>query len=165
MIVVDTNVFVIEKRYKRDAHFSDNHRFLMQLRRRGDGATTLANLLEFAGVVSFCLSPEQFVDTMDTFSEHFGMAVVPRGPDDLSFPPLSVSQLLTRISSRLAFGDALVLELAEADAPAGSLFVTWDAKHFVGKTRLEVLTPAQVLRRWRVAARPQPGRTARGGPR
>jgi predicted nucleic acid-binding protein len=56
---VDTNVFAIEKCYRRDPHFRVNHRFLEALRKKGGGATTPVNLLEFAGILSFSLNPAQ----------------------------------------------------------------------------------------------------------
>ena len=45
-------------------------------------------------------------------------------------------------ANRMAFVDALVLQMAE-DAPEAQAFVTWNARHFRGKTHLPVLTPAE----------------------
>ena len=43
-----------------------------------------------------------------------------------------------------AFLDALAIEVVE-HTPDMRAFVTWNARHFAGKTRLPVLTPAQYL--------------------
>ena len=47
-------------------------------------------------------------------------------------------------ANRMAFVDALVLQMAE-DAPEAQAFVTWNARHFQGKTHLRVVTPAEYL--------------------
>ncbi len=44
----------------------------------------------------------------------------------------------------MSFMDALVLSLAER-APDVECLVTWNAKHFKGKTTLTVLTPKEYL--------------------
>jgi predicted nucleic acid-binding protein len=147
VIFVDTNVFAIEKRYRRDPHFRVNHRFLEALRKKGGGATTPVNLLEFAGILSFSLNPGQLAEAVRSFPEHFGVAIVPALDPREGLLALPLARLFRRISAKCSFGDALVLELAEAHAEPGSQFVTWDAKHFLGKTSLDVLTPAQALAR------------------
>jgi hypothetical protein len=45
---------------------------------------------------------------------------------------------------RMAFMDSLVLTLAER-APDVECLVTWNAKHFKGKTSLKVVTPEEYL--------------------
>lgn len=56
LIVVDTNVFVIDLRYPRDRHFSVNRRFLHGLAQTGKGGTTILNVLEVCGILSFNLN-------------------------------------------------------------------------------------------------------------
>ena len=45
---------------------------------------------------------------------------------------------------RAAFMDALILGLAER-APEAEAFITWNARHFKGKSTLMVLTPQEYL--------------------
>ena len=45
---------------------------------------------------------------------------------------------------QMPFLDPLILTLAE-DAPEVQVFVTWNARHYRGKTPLTVLTPADYL--------------------
>ncbi len=48
--------------------------------------------------------------------------------------------------SKMAYMDAMILSLAER-APHVNFFVTWNAKHFKGKSSLKVLTPSEYLER------------------
>lgn len=47
---------------------------------------------------------------------------------------------------RMSFMDALVLNLAER-TPGVEQLVTWNARHFKGKSTLEALTPEEYLAR------------------
>lgn len=146
VILVDTNVFVIDLRYKRDRLHGANRRFLDRLAADGSGATTLFNLLELAGILSFNLNEQQVLDLIALFPSHYGVAVLP--PVDLAgtLPRLEVGALARRIARRCAFGDAMIIEAAERVSPPGSRFVTWDAEHFQGRTSLTVVKPDRALR-------------------
>jgi len=48
-------------------------------------------------------------------------------------------------AQRMAFVDALVLNLAER-TPNAEQFVTWNARHFRGKSPLTVLTPEEYVK-------------------
>ena len=47
---------------------------------------------------------------------------------------------------RMAFMDSLVLNLAER-SPDVDYFITWNARHFKGKSSLRVLTPEEYINR------------------
>lgn len=145
MILVDSNVFVIDLRYPRDVNAQANRRFLDAMAGRADAATTVVNVLEVAGILSFNLSPQQLRALVATFAVHYGMRVVPHLDTSLPLPAPAVGDLIDRIAGKMAFGDALVLAAAEAASPAISAFVSWDAGHFSGRTRLQVLTPVEWL--------------------
>ncbi len=157
MILVDTNVFVIELRYRRDPAFPVNRRFLRRLSEDGTGATTVFNLMELAGILSFNLNEAQLLNLLALFPEKYAVAVLP--PLDLQsmLPHISQGAIARRIAQRCAFGDALILEAAERYAPRESCFVTWDSEHFAGRTALKVMTPRSALARW-------PRRTASSDP-
>ena len=154
MILVDTNVFVIELHYHRDPLYRVNRRFLRRLADDGTGATTVFNLLELAGILSFNLNEVQLLNLLALFPENYGVAVLP--PLDLQsmLPQISQGALARRIARRCAFGDALVVEAAEHYAPRNSCFVTWDSEHFAGRTTLKVMTPRSALAAWPRSARP-----------
>ncbi|MGA2264316.1 MAG: type II toxin-antitoxin system VapC family toxin [Acidobacteriota bacterium] len=148
MILVDTNVFVIDLRYRRDPLYRLNRRFLDRLAKEGSGATTLFNLLEVAGILSFNLNEEQLMNLLSLFPGQYGIAILPPLDLESNLPRISQGALAKRISRRCAFGDALVIEAVERHAPKAACFVTWDADHFVGRTVLQVMTPERALRTW-----------------
>lgn len=150
MILVDSNVFLIDLRYPRDPLFSINRRFLERLAREGSGATTLFNLLELAGILSFNLNRQQVLDLLYLFPAQYRIAILPPLDLEANLPSLSLKTLVGRIAGRCAFGDALVIEAMERYAPPGSRFVTWDAKHFAGRTTMQVFTPKLALKAWDV---------------
>jgi predicted nucleic acid-binding protein len=145
VIFVDSSVFVIKLRYPRDAQSADNDRFLEQLRKEGDGATTLVNLLEVAGILSHDLNPRQLHELVAHFPHRFGVRVFPTLEVDASLPAVPMAALLDLMARRLSFGDALVLHQVKQHALPDSRFVTWDAAHFEGKTPVPVMTPRALL--------------------
>lgn len=63
----------------------------------------------------------------------------------LSFREEIYERPLARMrANRIPFLDALVIDLAER-TPEVRFFVTWNARHFQGKTRLNVLTPEEYM--------------------
>jgi len=148
MIVVDTNVFVIDLRYRRDPLYRINRHFLDRLAEDGSGATTLFNLLELAGILSFNLNEKQVLDLLSLFPSRYGIAILPPLDLESSLPRMPQGAIARRIASRCAFGDALVLEAAERYAPKSSRFITWDADHFTTRSTMKVMTPKGALETW-----------------
>ena len=50
LVLIDTNIFVIDLRYKRDVNFKLNKSFLSFVAQSGSGFTTIVNLLELCGI-------------------------------------------------------------------------------------------------------------------
>jgi predicted nucleic acid-binding protein len=144
MIFVDSNVFVLALRYPRDANAADNSRFLDELRSRGDGVTSVVNVLETCGVLSFNLNKRQLLSLNVHFARRFAVSVVPESGSS-SVIPATVSQLLTYIGRRMSFGDALVAYSVDMWAPEAEAFVSWDARHIRGKIGVTALTPREFL--------------------
>lgn len=80
---------------------------------------------------------------MRFFSKTYGFAFWP--PLDRPLV-VDVAAVAERVQRRMAFGDAMVLWLAETCRPAIQTFVTWNTKDFLGRTGLAVRTPQQFLR-------------------
>jgi predicted nucleic acid-binding protein len=148
VIIVDTNVFVIDLRYRRDPAYGVNRRFLDRLAQDGSGATTVINLLELAGILSFNLNERQLANLLAFFPQKYGVSVVPPFDVTNTIPPVRMDALIRRIGRRCSFGDALVLETAEKHAPDRSRVVSWDAEHLAGRTKFEVMKPDEALRAW-----------------
>jgi hypothetical protein len=101
--------------------------------------------MELAGILSFGLSERQLHELVATFASRYTVRVLPPPSPDAELPLPPVSAVLDRLARKLAFGDALVLLAAERLAAVGATFVSWDARHFEGRTWMRVMTPAQWL--------------------
>ena len=77
LILIDTNVFVIDLRYKRDVNYLANRSFLSLAARRKTGFTTIVNLLELCGILSFNLNERQLTEFWFYFQGKYKVRVVP----------------------------------------------------------------------------------------
>ena len=146
LIFVDTNVFVIDLRYRRDRHFSTNRKFLEKLAREGQGATTIFNVLEVCGILSFNLNTQQLRELFQYFPQKYNVAVLPAATPTQHLPHLSVEDVFRFLERKAGFGDALLMAALDVHLEVGQ-FVSWDADHFRGKIRVPVMTPQEFLRR------------------
>ena len=108
--------------------------------------TSIFNLLEILGVLSFNLNEDQLRNLFHLLPERYGISVLPNSELDSLLPRWSVGQLFDRIVQRSSLGDAMILEHAESTDFRIDTIVSWDAPHFLGRTHLPVLTPAQFLK-------------------
>jgi predicted nucleic acid-binding protein len=101
MIFVDTNVFVVALRYPRDRHAAANARFLDALRESGDGVTSVVNVLETCGVLSFNLSPRQLRSLYAYFDRRFAVRIV-AGPAGSPLITAGAEDLFGYVGRRLS---------------------------------------------------------------
>jgi hypothetical protein len=153
MLAIDSDVFLIDCRYRSDAKYIVNRRFLDELAAQGvQRATTLFNLLEICGVLTFNLNPDQLRAFYANFASRYGVRILaPELPERFGqrMVDLIAGRALGVIFRRVSFGDALAMLTAESH-PSVTTIVTWNASHFAGKTQRRVVTPEQWL------ARPMP---------
>ena len=145
MILVDSDVFLIDLRYQRDQRFAENRAFLDRLAISGQGATTIYNLLEVCGVLSFNLNRPQLRELYTHFARRFHIRVVPNAEPRQRMPSFRVGDILSIVERRVSFGDALVFALLEAQRAEDTTFVTWNARHFRGRTEVDVREPPAAL--------------------
>jgi predicted nucleic acid-binding protein len=145
LIVVDTDIFIRDLRYPRDRQTKTNRRFLEQIRSQGNATTTIVNLLEICGILSFNLSSMQLKELFFYFPKRYQVDVLPLHSLDESFPEIGISNIFEQIGRRLCFGDALVTSVIEKYIPGADVFVSWNAKHFQ-QMHIPSLTPAQFLK-------------------
>jgi predicted nucleic acid-binding protein len=145
VIFVDTNVFVLALRYPRDPNATANADFLELIRNRGDGVTSVVNVLETCGVLSFNLNRQQLLALYAYFGRRFSVRVIPE-PSTASLVTASAEEVLDYIARKLSFGDALVARAVESTVPDATAFVSWDARHFQDKISIAALNPTEFLR-------------------
>ena len=148
MVAIDSDVFLIDCRYQNDTKYALNRQLLDELAvRQVERATTVFNVLEICGVLTFNLNPAQLRAFYANFARHYGVRVLgPQLPDRLGqrMIDLLAGRTLGVVLRRVSFGDALTVLTAES-TPEVTEFITWNARHFVGKTHLDVKTPERWL--------------------
>lgn len=137
MIFLDSDVFVIDLRYQRDEHYAINQLFISQTANK---YTSIFNVLEVCGILSHNLSSQSLDTLYQTFAEWFQVQIL--------YPPMSredvIEKTYDKIRNKMGFGDALALNVAETNQV--KTFVSWNAKHFQGKSGIPVMTPEQFLK-------------------
>lgn len=145
LVLIDTNVFVIDLRYHRDPNYTQNRRFLDGIELSDRGFTTLVNLLELCGILSFNLNRNQLNDLWVHFSRKYSVSVLPTPDLRAQSPVVEQKRLFELIASRTSFGDALMVATAERYLPFVPTLVTWDKEHFQDIFEGTVLTPKDYL--------------------
>ena len=149
MVLLDTNVFVIDRFFPRDPHFADNKRFL-NLLPTIDAGFAIFSLMELCGIASFNLSPSELQRWLYSFEDVYPVKLISPSnltsqiPADAWFVAFlnSATQRMTR---KATWGDAMVIVAAEqASAEA---IITWNTRHFIGRTAIDILTPLEYLTR------------------
>jgi predicted nucleic acid-binding protein len=140
MVLIDSDVFILDLFFPSDPRTGANRRFIE--RDIAGRATTVFNALEVCGVASFKKSPEEVKRLFYDFHQIYNLDILypdaPVAPSEALFMGL-ITGAFDRILSKMNFSDALILSVAESfDA---TTFVTWNIKHFEGRTPLRVVTP------------------------
>ena len=145
LILIDTNIFVIDLRYRRDTNFKVNQAFLSVIAQTGNGFTTIINLLEICGILSSNLNPDQLFDLWPYFRDRYKITVLPEPELKGVFPGIRIKRLFNILCEKASFGDALMISVAEKYLSFVSTLVTWDNDHFKDKFNGKVLTPAEYM--------------------
>ena len=141
MICIDSDVFLIDLRYPADRRAATTRLFLKTMAGSGAAATTVFNLLEVTGVLSFNLSDQQVVDFYAHFPRRYNLKVLPYHDVARRLPALPLRQVLQTVQRKMAFGDALIATLVNRLHSALEAFVTWNDVHFQGRLAVPVFTP------------------------
>jgi hypothetical protein len=136
VVGIHSDVILIEMRYGRDARHDVNAQFLRAVCVAAP-ALTIYTLMEVLGQLSFNLPPAKLTRWEAWLIEPYRLAVLWPNPGTLGAQGFMFQEIYERPLARMQ-------ALAER-TPDVRVFVTWNARHFAGKTRLPVLTPAQYL--------------------
>lgn len=145
LILIDTNIFVIDLRYKRDSNYQVNRAFLASAADKANGFTTIVNLLELCGILSFNLNSDQLHDLWSYFYDRYKVTVLPEPDLQSSFPAIEIRRLFNILSKKSSFGDAFMMAAAEKYLSFVLIMVTWDKEHFKDKYNGMVLTPSEYI--------------------
>jgi len=146
MIFIDSDVFLIDLRYKRDPKFYENKEFLQKVQKTGNGVTSIFNLLEICGVLSFDLNNQQLKELFYYSPLRYNVKILPTSDESTRLPIPTVKQIMQVIAKKVAFGDALIIAFIEK-IEGISTFVSSNAKHFVNRLSISAVTPSDVFKR------------------
>lgn len=147
VIFLDSNLFVIDLRYPDDSHHRVNRRALDRLGTDGIGMTSVLNLLEVCGILSFNLSVPSLHELYVHFARRYRVTLVPGGGYETSLPAPTAREILARMERRMALKDAEIALVVGEYAAGLDAVLSWNARHFVGKLPVPALTPSEWLRR------------------
>lgn len=146
MIFVDSNLFVIDLRYPDDPEHRVNRRALHRLAEDGSALTSVLNVLETCGILSFNLSVAALHSLYVHFAQRYRLTLVPGGGYDTQLPAPAVREVLAKMEKHMALKDAEIALAVEQQAANLEAFVSWNARHFTGKLPVPALTPREWLR-------------------
>jgi len=146
MILVDTNVFIIDRFFPGDEHYDANKAFVEEL----DGLDALVsvyNLFELLGLASFNLNEEEFKRWFYEFDHVYAVRILyPPGLDNSLHDHFLWlwTKLFAVMSKRMTYVDALLLAMAES--LEAEYIVTWNKRDFEGRTEeVNILNPEEFM--------------------
>lgn len=146
MIALDTDVLAIHHIFHKDPRYADTKSLFEKLTNTTK-AVTVFNLLEFCGILASATRKE---DSRTVFHRYLAAedteVLFPQFPamDEKDFWATLTSECLLRIQKGHRLGDAAILWALETNNDIDT-FITWNTKHFKGKTSIKVLTPSEFL--------------------
>jgi hypothetical protein len=147
VIFVDSNLFVIDLRYPNDAHHRVNRRALDRLGRQRLGMTSILNVLEVCGILSFNLSPESLIELYVHFARRYRLTLVPGGGFDTRLSGPTAREVLAKMETGMSLKDAEIALIVDQNAAGLDAFLSWNARHFADRLTVPALAPDEWLRR------------------
>jgi hypothetical protein len=147
MVLVDSNIFILDRFFPRDSLYPQNKAFVEKLTSL-DAAISSFTLLEICGVASFRLSTDELSSWLFGFSTLYPISIIDvhglRTRDSEAWWSIFVEDVAANIAKRMTFGDAVLLR--EGENYNVEAIVTWNTKDFFRRTRINVQTPTAFLR-------------------
>lgn len=145
IVFIDTNIFLIDLRYTNDINFNKNRKFLDYTSTNG-GVTSIINLLEVCGILSYNLNKQQLKELFYYFPEKYNLQIVPTSETHLTLPEFYIQDIMETIYQKSSFGDAMVINAIKPHLTKNSFFLSWDAKHFRNISPVKAMTPTEFLK-------------------
>ena len=146
MIAIDTDVLAVHHIFQNDPRYATTRDFFTRIE-GGPWAITVFNLLELSGIFA---SASRAIESKAVFEKYFRAGnvliifpVLTTG-DAKHFWEMVTFECFDRIQKGMRLGDAAILWALETNQEVDT-FVTWNTKHFKGKTSLKILTPSEFL--------------------
>jgi hypothetical protein len=148
VILLDSDVLLIELRYVNDPKFSINRQALDQLHAdQIQLAVTSQALLETIGILSFNVSPSHISQLPRLLSIQFKLNLLPDFQQCPEYANCTVQEIIIQMARQMALGDAVQAVQIARYASFATCLLTWNARHFQGKVVIPVFTPHEWLSR------------------
>jgi predicted nucleic acid-binding protein len=149
MVLLDSNIFILDRFFPRDALYSQNRDFLDKLG-SVEAAVSVLTLLEICGAASYRLPARELDSWLFRFTSVYPVFVLDAyglgGQEAEAWWSRFVEETAGQISKKMTLGDALLLR--EAENYQTDALVTWNTKDFRRRTRIPIYTPADFPRRY-----------------
>lgn len=147
-VAIDTDVLVLAFAFHQDSRQAANTRFLEEVRQQTP-LVAIYSVLELLGQLSFNLSSERLAQWPTWLQDRYSLTLLYPETTNLTAEIFFQEEFIERPFARMQqqrvpFLDGLILGLVERVSGL-ECFVTWNARHYRGKTRLNVLTPAEYI--------------------
>jgi hypothetical protein len=146
IILVDTDVLMLDLRYPRDRNYAVNRRALDQIRADGiDLVVTVQVLLELVGKLSFGTAASKRTRLPLYLCGLYRLIVVPDLKSKPDYAACTVQEVVDQMSMPMSLGDAVQAVQIAKYASSAHCLLTWNARHFRNKMVIPVLTPEEWL--------------------
>ena len=146
-VFIDTDIFVRNLRYRDDKNIIENDRFLDLVKEKKIfGFTSIYNLLEVCGILSFNLSSESLLHLYGGFKKRFQLKQILFGTYSDENLIINTNTVFAQLRKKMSFGDALIDGCVEYHGDLLEGFVSWNVKHYEGKLNIDVYSPADLLK-------------------
>lgn len=146
-VFIDTDIFVRNLRYRDDKNIIENDRFLDLVKEKKlIGFTSIYNLLELCGILSFNLNPESLLHLYGGFKKRFQLRQIFFGTYSDENLIININTVFAHLLKKMSFGDALIAGCVEYHRDLIEGFVSWNMKHFENKLNINVYTPSTLFK-------------------
>jgi len=145
VLLIDSDVFVIDRRYRKDAKYRTNKNFLDFVHEE-EKYTTIFNLLEITGILSYNLSTSDIERFYYAFPNYYKINIISPVTNTLSadsFMSDLTNDIHEIIKKKVNFGDSLILKTAIDNRI--NTYVGWNIRHFKEKAKMIFYTPIDYL--------------------
>ena len=144
-VFIDSDLFVRDLRYPRDARTETNRKFLEKVKRQKiRGVTSIFNLLEICGILSFNLSSNDLLLLYADFTNQYNIQIL-FPADSVGLLQYDIPLIFSQIQKKQSLGDAQISYVVERFSKHLSSFVSWNAHHFDRKLPIPVMSPEAFL--------------------
>ncbi|MBX9583868.1 MAG: hypothetical protein K2X87_26510 [Gemmataceae bacterium] len=145
-VVLDTDVILIDYRYKWDTKFGTNRAALDAARAAAVPLEiTTQALLEVVGILSYNVAAAQIPLLPDAIQTEYQLTVFPSPVAVPDYAGVPFDEVVYEMRKKMNLGDAVQAAQLRKFGPDDGVLLTWNAKHFVGKVGIPVMTPEEWL--------------------